>query len=217
MATSKKLLFDPNAYDPSHFDPETRRQLRAVIDWFEARGKARLLRDDLEAAWVSDFLDFIKQEKIFATFLTPSEYGGGDPNKRWDTVPQCRAERDLRVLRAVVLVRRAGHHPGPRADLAERQHQGQGARGRATRGGRRDGVRAVRARARRRHLQHRHAAHARDDDDDEASSSARRGRSTTSATATWRAWCRCSRAAPTSTAPTATSGSSPTAATRTTS
>jgi acyl-CoA dehydrogenase len=79
------LLFDPNTYDPSHFDPETRRQLRAVIDWFESRGKVKLLRDDLEAAWVSDFLDFIKQEKIFATFLTPSEYGGGDANKRWDT------------------------------------------------------------------------------------------------------------------------------------
>ena len=79
------LLFDPNTYDPSHFDAETRRQLRAVIEWFEDRGKAKLLRDDLEAAWVSDFLDFIKREKIFATFLTPSEYGGGDPNKRWDT------------------------------------------------------------------------------------------------------------------------------------
>ena len=79
------LLFDPNAYDPLHFDAETRRQLRAVIEWFEGRGKAKLLRDDLEATWVSDFLDFIKRERIFATFLTPSEYGGGDPNKRWDT------------------------------------------------------------------------------------------------------------------------------------
>ncbi|MFY9765015.1 MAG: acyl-CoA dehydrogenase family protein, partial [Mycobacterium sp.] len=85
MANSRGLLFDPNSYNPSQFDPETRRQLRAVIDWFEKRGKAKLLRDDLEAAWVSDFLDFIKQERIFATFLTPSEYGGGDPNKRWDT------------------------------------------------------------------------------------------------------------------------------------
>ena len=56
-----------------------------MIDWFEGRGKAKLLRDDLEATWVSDFLDFIKRERIFATFLTPSEYGGGDPNKRWDT------------------------------------------------------------------------------------------------------------------------------------
>ncbi len=85
MANSSELLFNPNVYDPRQFDPQTRRQLRAVIDWFEARGKAKLLQDDLDAVWVSDFLDFIKRERIFATFLTPSEYGDGDPNKRWDT------------------------------------------------------------------------------------------------------------------------------------
>ncbi|MGA5461987.1 acyl-CoA dehydrogenase family protein [Mycobacterium sp. NPDC050041] len=79
------LLLDPNAYDPQHFDAETRRLLRALIDWFETRGKTRLLDDDLQAAWVSDFLDFIKRERLFATFLTPSEYGGGNPDKRWDT------------------------------------------------------------------------------------------------------------------------------------
>ncbi|MCZ8382072.1 acyl-CoA dehydrogenase family protein [Mycobacterium sp. CPCC 205372] len=79
------LLLDPNAYDPQHFDAETRRLLRALIDWFEERGKNRLLDDDLQAAWVSDFLDFVKRERLFATFLTPSEYGGGDPDKRWDT------------------------------------------------------------------------------------------------------------------------------------
>jgi acyl-CoA dehydrogenase len=79
------LLLNPNTYDPAHFDTETRRQLRALIDWFERRGKKRLLRDDLDAAWVGDFLDFIRRERIFATFLTPSEFGVGDPNKRWDT------------------------------------------------------------------------------------------------------------------------------------
>jgi acyl-CoA dehydrogenase len=78
-------MFNPNSYDPQQFDPETRRQLRALIDWFEARGKAKLLQDDLEATWVSDFLDFIGKERIFATFLTPSEFGLGDDNKRWDT------------------------------------------------------------------------------------------------------------------------------------
>ena len=41
MANSSGLLFDPNAYDPLRFDPETRRQLRAVIDWFEGRGKCK--------------------------------------------------------------------------------------------------------------------------------------------------------------------------------
>ena len=85
MAIPNGLMFNPNSYDPQQFDPETRRQLRALIDWFEARGKAKLLQDDLEATWVSDFLDFIGKERIFATFLTPSELGLGDDNKRWDT------------------------------------------------------------------------------------------------------------------------------------
>jgi acyl-CoA dehydrogenase len=85
MANSSGLLFNPRVYDPPQFDPETRRQLRAVIDWFEERGKTKLLQDDLDAVWVSDFLDFVRRERVFATFLTPSEYGIGDPNKRWDT------------------------------------------------------------------------------------------------------------------------------------
>lgn len=82
---SRGLLMNPNSYDPRQFDPETRRRLRALIDWFEGRGKRRLLQDDLDAAWVSDFLEFIGRERIFATFLTPSEYGIGDRDKRWDT------------------------------------------------------------------------------------------------------------------------------------
>ncbi len=85
MADNGRLLFNPNTYDPRQFDPGTRRQLKALIAWFEERGKARLLRDDLDAVWVADFLDFIKSERIFATFLTPSEFGLGDDNKRWDT------------------------------------------------------------------------------------------------------------------------------------
>ncbi|MFN8032826.1 MAG: acyl-CoA dehydrogenase family protein [Mycobacterium sp.] len=85
MPNSNGLMFNPNTYDPQQFDPETRRQLRALIDWFEARGKARLLQDDLDATWVSDFLEFIGKERIFATFLTPAEFGLGDDNKRWDT------------------------------------------------------------------------------------------------------------------------------------
>jgi acyl-CoA dehydrogenase len=85
MPNSRGLLLNPNAFDPQQFDPETRRQLRALIEWFEDRGKVRLLQDDLTATWVADFLDFIKRERIFATFLTPSEFADGDSNKRWDT------------------------------------------------------------------------------------------------------------------------------------
>ncbi|MGD9517296.1 MAG: acyl-CoA dehydrogenase, partial [Mycolicibacterium sp.] len=79
------LLLDPNNFDPKRLDPESRRLLAALIDWFEQRGKVRLLRDDLDAEWVTDFLDFVRRERLFATFLTPSEFANGDPNKRWDT------------------------------------------------------------------------------------------------------------------------------------
>ncbi|MEH3141025.1 MAG: acyl-CoA dehydrogenase family protein [Mycobacterium kyogaense] len=78
-------LLNPHTFDSDRLDAESRRQLQALIDWFEERGKTRLLRDDLDAAWVSDFLDFVKRERLFATFLTPSEFAGGDPDKRWDT------------------------------------------------------------------------------------------------------------------------------------
>ncbi|OKH67159.1 acyl-CoA dehydrogenase [Mycobacterium sp. SWH-M1] len=78
-------LLNPHTFDSDRLDPESRRQLQALIAWFEERGKTRLLRDDLDAAWVSDFLDFVKRERLFATFLTPSEFAGGDPDKRWDT------------------------------------------------------------------------------------------------------------------------------------
>ena len=85
MANSRGLLLNPNDFDPQHFDAQSRRQLRALIEWFEERGKVRLLRDDLEATWVDDFLDFVKRERLFATFLTPSEFADGDADKRWDT------------------------------------------------------------------------------------------------------------------------------------
>ena len=58
--------------------------LRATIDWFEGQGKKRILDDDLAAQWPADFVEFVKREKLFATFLTPSEYADGDPEKRWD-------------------------------------------------------------------------------------------------------------------------------------
>ncbi|MER5889638.1 acyl-CoA dehydrogenase family protein [Streptomyces sp. NPDC001941] len=80
------LLFNPRTYDPAHFDPETRRLLRATVDWFEQRGKRRLIEDYRTRAWLGDFLEFSAKEGLFATFLTPSaEAGEGQGDKRWDT------------------------------------------------------------------------------------------------------------------------------------
>jgi acyl-CoA dehydrogenase len=84
MTQTDGLLFDPNTYDPLQFDAETRRLLRATIDFFEGQGKKRILNDDLRAHWPAEFVDFVKREKLFATFLTPSEFADGNPDKRWD-------------------------------------------------------------------------------------------------------------------------------------
>ena len=77
-------LLNPTKFDTSRFDEETARQLHALISFFENRGKARLLADDLDAVWTADFLEFVAKEKLFATFCTPAAYADGNPNKRWD-------------------------------------------------------------------------------------------------------------------------------------
>src|SRR3954464_135451 len=87
--TATGLLFNPRTYDAAGFDEPTRRALNATIEWFESRGKRKLKDDDHERVWYADFLEFVKEQRIFATFLTPAADGQGDPQKRWDTARIC--------------------------------------------------------------------------------------------------------------------------------
>lgn len=82
---ARARLLDPHRYDPEWFDGETRRLLRATIDWFEQRGKRKLIEDYHAKVFYADFLEFVAKEGIFATFLTPGRDGDGHPAKRWDT------------------------------------------------------------------------------------------------------------------------------------
>ncbi|MGV9365122.1 acyl-CoA dehydrogenase [Amycolatopsis sp. NPDC003731] len=79
------MLLNPREYDPAHFDAETRRLLRATIDWFEQRGKAKLTEDYHNRTFYADFIEFAGKEGLFSTFLTPSADANGHPDKRWDT------------------------------------------------------------------------------------------------------------------------------------
>ncbi|WP_206796771.1 acyl-CoA dehydrogenase [Amycolatopsis sp. MtRt-6] len=79
------MLLNPRDYDPAHFDAETRRLLRATIDWFEQRGKAKLTEDYHNRTFYADFIEFAGKEGLFSTFLTPAANAGGNPDKRWDT------------------------------------------------------------------------------------------------------------------------------------
>ncbi len=77
------MLLNPNRLQRKYPDARSGEIMAATVDFFESRGKAMLKHDDHERVWYSDFLNFIAKERIFASLLTPSEYGAGDC--RWDT------------------------------------------------------------------------------------------------------------------------------------
>lgn len=85
VLTDATLAFNPHAADFSTFDAESRRIFQSTLTFFEERGKRVLLEQDRERIWYADFLEFLKRERVFATLLTPTAEGGGDPDKRWDT------------------------------------------------------------------------------------------------------------------------------------
>ena len=77
------MLLNPNRLQRKYPDARSGEIMAATVDFFESRGKAVLKHDDHERVWYSDFLNFIAKERIFASLLTPSEYGASDC--RWDT------------------------------------------------------------------------------------------------------------------------------------
>ena len=85
IATGTARLLNPATYDGSQFDPGTQRVLRATIDWFEAKGKARLLAESRTDVWYSDFVEFLAREGVFAMLLTPVRDADDAADKRWDT------------------------------------------------------------------------------------------------------------------------------------
>jgi len=78
------LLLNPKKYDIVHSDPKFQDIIRKTIGFFEAKGLKHIKDDDHQKIWYSDFLEFVKKEKIFATLLTPSNYGDHN-DARWDT------------------------------------------------------------------------------------------------------------------------------------
>lgn len=81
------ILLNPKKYNGKYSDPQSREIMLKTIDFFENRGRRKLKEDDHNRVWYSDFLDFIKKEKIFAKLMTPSGYGSLD--SRWDTWRNC--------------------------------------------------------------------------------------------------------------------------------
>ena len=81
------LLLNPKKLDRFYPDERSQEIMLKTIQFFEAKGKVKLKEDDRECRWYADFLEFQKKEKIFASLLTPTGYGGADC--RWDTWRNC--------------------------------------------------------------------------------------------------------------------------------
>ena len=76
------ILFNPKDYQREHADEKSEQLVRKTIEFFESKGLKKIKEDDQAAVWYQDFLDFIKEEQVFATMLTPAGYGAED--SRWD-------------------------------------------------------------------------------------------------------------------------------------
>ena len=78
-------LLQPNKYQSLMADAGSKDIMEKTIAFFEGLGKTKLTDDFHKKVWYKNFVDFVGREQIFAKLLTPSRYGGGDPDCRWDT------------------------------------------------------------------------------------------------------------------------------------
>jgi acyl-CoA dehydrogenase len=72
------MLLNPKAYSVDYQDPCFQGLVDKTINFFETKGLKQIKKDDQSMVWYDDFLTFVKQEKVFATLLTPGRYGQGD-------------------------------------------------------------------------------------------------------------------------------------------
>src|SRR5271157_21168 len=78
-------LLQPKKYQSLMADKGSKNIMDKTVAFFEKFGKTKLTEEFNKKVWYREFVDFIAKEQIFAKLLTPSQYGGGDPDCRWDT------------------------------------------------------------------------------------------------------------------------------------
>jgi acyl-CoA dehydrogenase len=81
------ILLNPRNHARFYPDEASRQMMLKTIAFFEEKGKQRIKEDDHKRIWYADFIEFQKNEKLFANLLTPTPYGEGDA--RWDTWRNC--------------------------------------------------------------------------------------------------------------------------------
>ena len=82
------ILLNPKEHKRYYPDVRSKEIMLKTIEFFENKGLAKIKDDDHERVWYSDFIEFQKENMLFAHLLTPSQYGK-DENYRWDTWRIC--------------------------------------------------------------------------------------------------------------------------------
>lgn len=77
------MLFNPKKHNIEYQDPKTRELMQKVIDFMETKGLKSIKKDWHDRLWNHEFVEFMKENQVFATLMTPSGYGAAD--SRWDT------------------------------------------------------------------------------------------------------------------------------------
>ncbi len=81
------ILFNPKNHVRKYPDEKSRQIMVKTIEFFEKKGLKAIKKDWHEKKWNYDFVEFLKENQVFATLMTPSGYGA--PDSRWDTYRNC--------------------------------------------------------------------------------------------------------------------------------
>ncbi|MBW2722744.1 MAG: acyl-CoA dehydrogenase [Deltaproteobacteria bacterium] len=81
------ILLNPSRPDRPYRDERSAEVMRQTIEFFENKGKTRLLEDYYGRDWYADFLEYAKEHQLLATMCTPA--GEGEGSGRWDTWRIC--------------------------------------------------------------------------------------------------------------------------------
>src|SRR5512137_648620 len=81
------ILLNPHKHIRKYPDEKSRQIMLKTIDFFEKKGLKAIKKDWHEKKWNYDFVEFMKENQVFATLMTPSGYGATD--SRWDTYRNC--------------------------------------------------------------------------------------------------------------------------------
>lgn len=77
------MLFNPKEHNFKYRDETTQQLMQKVINFFEDKGLHSLKKDWHDKVWNHEFAEFMKENNVLATLMTPSGYG--DSDARWDT------------------------------------------------------------------------------------------------------------------------------------